>query len=1346
RAIERDYQRLDKLDAEQRGIPIPAGKSTVEVANKAHILEKRVFYKEPEPKAETAADAAGISLNTYGRLNLPAMSKLLGKTEQQIITELGDKAFNDPREGYVTSDEYLSGNVKAKLAEAKAMAEKDPAFQRNVLALEDVQPADIAPGDIHVALGSPWVPGEHYGTFAREVLGIGDARVSLNRVIQKFDLGGVQGGTERFGTSRFSARKVYERVLNHSDATVYDYHEDGKRTVNPEATEAMRGAMDVMQDEFRDWVWKDQNRRNVLHRLYNDTHNTDRARTYDGSHLTFPGKVDDSIIALRPHQINGAWRAIQDGRMLADHVVGAGKTFMYIAAAMKMKQMGLAKKPMLAVPNHLVQQWAGDWMKLYPNANILAVTENDFTADRRKLTFSRIATGDWDAVIVAHSQFSRISPPAEFEQQYLAQKKAELLEAKTNVEGGDRRSIKQIEKMIESLGERVKAINDRLKRDRDTVGFDEMGIDNLIVDEAHEFKNLGFTTNKTRVSGLGTAANGGSQKAEDLFIKAQYLQSLNKGRGLFFATGTPVSNTLAEMFTMQRYMANAEMRGRGIHLFDLWANTFAHETTSFELDSSGRGLKAKTVLSKFLNVPEMMQLYKRFADTITLNDLKEITKAAGGEWPVPKIKGGRAQNTVVKPSEALLSYIENNIIPRMEAVSGQNGQKPDPRVDNMLKITNDARLAALDVRLRDPLAPDDPNSKPNQMISDAMELYKKWQADRGAQLIFCDLSTPATAVSKEKAAFDELVRRAAEGDEAAAAKLDAMSPDDQLALSAKFSVYDDVKKKLIAAGVPEREIAFIHDANTDLQKKALFDKVNRGDVRFLMGSTAKMGAGTNVQERLVALHHLDAPWRPSDLEQREGRIVRQGNSLYARDPDGFEVEINRYATERTYDSRMWQLIERKAGIVEQIRKGDNTLREVDDVAGEAANAAEMKAAATGNPLIIEQVELQAKVKRLETQQRAYNNRRWDAENEVTRLNADGGPEGRYERAKERADAADKTLEANPRDPFSVTVGSKTYDEFKAGANAFATSVVKAIGDMERSGGHKTYPVGTYRGADVTLARQYGGIDVLRVAYPNNPVLGDIGFAMDMVDKETGAVSGAGLLTKVNNVINRIGQWGDDAQRQLARDKRRLGELNDLLATPFRGGDELKEAQARLKVVTDTLVKDSAPKGQPAPEMTGPPASAKPFVADFDLGDTKAPAGYKPPNLNDPKTKAIYSMVEKIAAPLRRTGVDIRVVDDHRGFPASVRANPKAQFARGVFLPDPKTGRTTLFLNASKLATVAQAKRTLMHELVGHYGMEKLLGEQFDSVAKDALRLVRTDPRLAAIKERVARYKDFGERK
>ena len=1336
RALEKSYEKIDHADAVARGLQVKNGRSTVEQAQKADILEKRVFQPEKKFVAETSDDALAISLNTHGRVNVDAMADMLGKPKEQIIKELGDKLFNDPKSGYVTADEYLSGNVKAKLAAAVAMAKEDPSYQRNVDALQHVQPPDVNPADIYVSLGSPWVHDDIYADFARKELGIDDAQIKKYESLQKFTVTAMKRGVEKFGTQARSARDIFEASVNNQPVTVYRTERvNGKevRTIDNDATTAAAAAQDAMREHFGDWVWKDDARRARLAQTYNDTYNTDRARTHDGSHLSFPGKVDDSVIKLRPTQVNAVWRSIQDGKVLMDHVVGAGKTYTAITAAMTKRRMGLARKPTFAVPNHLVEQWAADWMRLYPAAKIIAVTKNDFTKDRRKLLFSRIATGDFDGVIVAHSQFTRIKPPKDFEQRYMQEKIQEYEDtvAQLNAAGEDKRTIKQIEAQRDSMKEKLKAKMEGIDRDEDTAHFDEMGIDDLSVDEAHEFKNLGFVTRKRNVSGLGNPA--GSQKAEDLFIKTRYLNELNGGRGLSLMTGTPVSNSLAEMYTMQRYLAYDDMKARGVHGFDLWANTFAQEKTEFELDSSGRGLKPKTVLSKFLNVPEMMQLYKRYADTVTMADLKRMYSEANGgkEFPIPKVTGGKPNNEIVQPSHGLLSYIENNIIPRMEAIQGLRGAKPDPSVDNMLKVTNDARLAALDVRLKDPEAPDDPGSKTNTAVKNIVDKWKATAADRGAQLVFCDLSTPKAAVAKERAAFVELNRKAEAGDEDAQAKLAGMSQDELLSLSSGFSVYDDMRAKLQAAGIPAREIAFIHDANTDLQKKQLFDKVNRGDIRVLMGSTSKMGAGMNVQQRLVALHHLDAPWRPSDVEQREGRIIRQGNELYNRDPSKFTVDVNRYATERTYDSRMWQLIERKAGIVEQIRKADPNLREVDDVSGEAANAAEMKAAATGNPLLIEQVETQAQVQRLTSLKKSYDRRVYDAQAEIGRLSSGGGPEARNAENLADAEAAEKVIAANPREPFAANIGGQAYDKFSEAATALNARVIDGIAAFN-NGSRKPIDIGTFRGATMRLQRDLG-TDVIHVNYPDAR-LGDIGQTGPVISD--GKVSGAGLLTQVNNAINRMSNWRSEAAYSLARDTKRLAELQDVVNQPFKQAGILASTSARLKEITNELTKSAAPKLQ-SPD----PATKK--LDQMDSAPTAAPA-IKQPNIFSARAKEIRDHIGPVIDGLKKSGINAVVVDDPRAIPDK-RAEQKSMYggAKGLVRHN-DDGTKTIYLVASNIKDNATLDRVLAHELVGHVGMQGLLGDRFGSVASDALALVRSNPKFKDIAERVLKYKNLGE--
>ena len=1171
RAMEINYQRLDATEAARAGLTMPKGRKTIERADKAAIFTKRVLFPTVASKVESPADALAVCLNQRGRVEIDVMADMLGMDRAAVIEGLGDRVFERPNGSLAVADDYLSGNVKKALTEAMAAATADPRFERNVKALAAVQPADLEPGAIHIAVGSPWVPGAVYAAFGSDVLGLQDAVVTPVPAVQHMVLTCSTKGFERFGTARMTASEIYSKLLSRAPIVVRDKMDDGRYVTNHAETEAARQMGESINEAFVDWVWNDAARRDQLTRIYNDTFNTDRPRTYDGSHLTFPGKSAE--ITLRVNQVNAVWRMIQDGVMLADQVVGAGKTYLAIAAVMEMRRMGLVSKPLIAVPNHLVQQWACDFMRLYPGANILAVTEADFSKDRRKLMFARIATGDWDAVIVAHSQFTRIAVPTAFAVSYMEQKVLEFERAIAALESAnaDGRIIKRTEKRIENYRERIKAKLASIERDTDVTDMDSMGIDCLVVDEAHAFKNLGFVTAKRNVSGLGNPE--GSQRAEDLFMKVRYLFQKNTARGVFFMTGTPVSNSLAEMFTIQRYLALDVLVEKGIAEFDLWANTFAEETVSFELDSSGRGLKAKTILKRFLNVPEMMAIYHRCADTVTMTDLHAMhRKATGQEWPVPKITGGKPENVICPPSPALLGYIEKCIIPRMNAVCGENGHRPDPSVDNMLKITNDARLAALDVRLRLPNAADAADSKVNTAMRRILAIHQQWAAQRGTQLVFCDLSTPTGAVASERAAYVELVARADHGDDAASAALDAMSQDVILSLSGSFSVYDDLRAKLIEAGVAAHEVAFIHDAKTDLQKQALFDKVNRGDVRILIGSTSKMGAGMNVQRRLVALHHLDAPWRPSDLEQREGRILRQGNAFYEADPR-FEVCVIRYATERTYDSRLWQLLERKATVVEQIRKADSDLREVDDVVGQAASAAEMKAAATGEPLIMEQVELEHGIKRLEALKRAHTNRLYDADRSLKWLERDGGPDARLAAAFPRVVAAESYLASAPRDPFEITVAGIRHTTFKDGANALAHTLAKAIGSRGYS--HARTQLGTYRKAQLTLVATAFDPEIELSIGGDVGVIGTVSAAPD----KEGRISAAGMIARLDHAIAAIAGWGNSKRELCARENGQIADLRALLAQPFKQQADLIAAKDRLNVVMRTLISRSTSRTQ-----------------------------------------------------------------------------------------------------------------------------------------------------------------------
>lgn len=953
-------------------------------AEKAAIFTKRTQspYKAPS-KAKSAKDALTASLSIMGKVDLDYMSQLYGQPEEAIIAELSAILFRDPASGnYATRDEYLSGNVKAKLAQARAAADRDPAFKGNVEALEAVQPADLEAADIVVKPGAHWVPGKYVAQFLDHLIeGRGSSAHYLKINGQwSLDLGDVaQTARVAWSTDRASIDRIIDGAFQQKPVQVFDDIGDGKKALNADATEAATEKANKVAQAWREWIFEDGERRRDLARLYNDLFNTTVQREYDGSHLQFPGKIGNDVITLRPHQANAVWRIMQAGPTLLDHVVGAGKTFTIVAGAMELRRTGFAKKPAVVVPNHLVGQWAEDFVALYPGARVLQTTKKDFEKGNRKRLMARIATGDWDAVIIAHSQFSKIEMDADFQADFLREQIAELSEGiqeMKQAEGKDSRTVKQAEKQREALENKLKKLLDTGRKD-DNLTFGELGLDALFLDEAHEFKNLFYVTTMRGVMGMGNPA--GSDKAADMFMKVQYVLRKTGDRNVVFATGTPISNTMAELYTLQRYLDYADLRQRGLMHFDVWARQFGQVTSDFELSVTGQ-YKLATRFAKFVNMPELMQRYQSFADVINRDDINRMLAAQGKTLGVPKLKGGKPQLVVVQPTAEQSAYVAD-LVRRAENMP----KRPEKGADNMLKIMSDARKAALDMRAIDPNSDDVP-TKTTEAVKRITALHKKWAKDKGTQLVFIDLSTPNGAKGKEAARIRALAERAEDGDQDAQEELDKLSPDEIAALDGTFSVYDDMRSQLIKAGIPEKEIAFIHDANTELQKQELFGKVRSGAVRVLFGSTAKMGAGMNVQERLVALHHMDAPWRPSDLEQREGRIIRQGNLLYARDPQGFEIEVVRYATERTLDARMWQTIEAKATFIEQIRKGAN-VREFEDVSGEAANAAEMKAAASGNPLFLEDVTLRKKIRTLENQRYEHDREQQRAADTAHRLQA-----------------------------------------------------------------------------------------------------------------------------------------------------------------------------------------------------------------------------------------------------------------------------------------------------------------------------------------------------------------------
>lgn len=1067
-----------------RGISAAVSKSTgeaqrPETATKAAIFSKRT--QEPYRPVESVAsakDALVASLSDKGRVDLAHMEKLYGKPRDEIIKELGDLLYEDPVAGHMAADAYLSGNVKKKLAEARQAAQADDRFMRNVRALENVQPADVDAVDIAVKPGAHWLPRETMADFARHISGVSNVSAFFNPLSNKwtFTFKGSTGreAETRWGTDYKSVAEILDSVANQQPITVRQKQSDGSTVVLEKETQAANEKAEAVKREFSQWIFDDDARRARLSRIYNDTFNTDVVRKYDGSHLTFPGKVDDAIIQLRPHQANAIWRAVQSDTTLFDHVVGAGKTFTMAGAAMEMRRIGQARKPMFLVPNHLVLQWAKDFINLYPGANILAASKADFEAGNRKKLFARVATGDYDAVIVPHSSFGRIEVDPKAQAAYIESQVADLAESMRQVkeeEGSKSQNVKAMQKRIELLQEKQKKLLDTGRKD-DSLYFNELGVDALFVDEAHEFKNLAYSTSMQRVAGLGS--KDGSQKASDLHLKVQQVLDATGGKNVVFATGTPISNTMAEMYTMQRYLDGKGLAERGLSHFDAWARMFGEVVNDWEISPAGK-YKLNSRFAKFNNMPELMQRYSTFADVINREDIREMLRAQGKDLPVPKLVGGKPENIVVDRSPAQADYIGvaqkdasgNEVYPNGSLIWRADNlpKRPTKGADNMLKIMSDARKAALDMRLIDPTLPDHPGSKVNNAADRIKGLYDKWHKDKGTQLVFIDLSTPKEARGREAQRIRELIDKAEAGDEDARVALDAMSPDELEALNSKFSVYDDLKQKLISRGIPENEIAFIHDANTDLQKDTLFGKVRSGAIRVLLGSTAKMGAGMNVQERLVGLHHLDAPWRPSDLEQREGRIIRQGNKLYERDPKGFEVSVSRYATKETLDARMWQTLEGKANFIEQVRKGGAN-RSVEDVAGEAMNSAEMKAAASGNPKILEEMQLRRQLRELENAQSNHTREQYRIKDSITRaLQAQKDDTARL--GEMQADAALKVPEQ-----FQMNVRGKVFDK-RADAG---TAILEAVNDLpELPNGMWTgpyHPVGKY-GDWKLVARRVG---------------------------------------------------------------------------------------------------------------------------------------------------------------------------------------------------------------------------------------------------------------------------------
>ena len=878
-------------------------------ATKATIFHERtIHHRQPIQSVSSPKEALLVSLNERGRVDLHHMAGLLNKPTEEFMPDLKGIIFLSPQTNeWETDDHYLSGNVREKLTVAEAAAVTDPRFAENVEALKSVQPADLSATEIDVRLGACWLPPEDVKQFTHELLNI-PSGVEIGHVHAlgtwhingNWEARGATANTTDWGTDRYTALELIEDALNLKTPTVYDMNEEKKPVVNAQATEAAREKQERIKERFKEWIWSDDSRRERLCRLYNDTFNHTRLRTFNGDHLTLPGASE--AIKLHGHQKAGVWRILQTPNTLLAHVVGAGKTYTMVAAAMELKRLGFARKPVFAVPNHMLGQFSTELLTLYPGANILVAGKLDFESQNRKKLFSRIATGNWDAVIVTHSGFERIPLARETQERFFEEQLHELEMIKRQLaDSSNRRLVKEIERAKKRLEARLQALAAEHKKDN-TLTFEELGVDRLFVDEAHYFKNLFYVTKMTRIAGLPQTA---SERAFDMYLKVRHIQSLNGGGGVVFATGTPIANSMAEMFTMQRYIQADQLRKHNLHHFDSWAATFGEPVTAMELSPDGAGYRLNTRFARFINVPELMQMFRQSADVQT---------AAMLNLPCPKLEDEKPAIRNAPATVELKAFVQE-LAARADRL--KRG-RVDPSEDNMLKITSEGRKAALDLRLMKPVTQDEPQGKVNLAVENIHRIWLATAAQRCAQLVFCDLSTP-----KDKG----------------------------------FSVYRDMSDKLERLGVPTREIAFIQDFDSDASKLALFRDVRAGKVRVLFGSTQKMGSGTNVQERLIALHHLDAPWRPADVEQREGRILRQGNKNAV-------VQVYRYVTEGSFDAYMWQTLETKAKFIAQVMSGDMTVRRLEDLDSAALTYAEVKAIASGNPLVIEKAQVDAELIRL----------------------------------------------------------------------------------------------------------------------------------------------------------------------------------------------------------------------------------------------------------------------------------------------------------------------------------------------------------------------------------------------
>ncbi len=1087
--------------------------SALEVLNENGELERKadMFFKrtiqphKPVTKVDTASEALAVSMGEKAGIDMEYMQELSGKSEETLYQDLKGVIFFNPHYGYgnitepkyLMADEYLSGNVREKLALAKRTAMLYPEdYKINVEALEKVQPKDLTASEISVRLGATWVPPEIYQQFMFEFLNTPNYaqwRIKVhyspytggwNIEEKSYDRGNVKANST-YGTGRINAYKIIEETLNLKDVRIFDYIEDdeGKRkaVLNKKETAIAQAKQELLKQGFQDWVWADPERREKLTRLYNEKFNSIRPREYDGSHIIFSGMNPE--ITLREHQRNAVAHILYGGNTLLAHAVGAGKTFEMVAASQELKRLGLCNKSLFVVPNHLTEQWAAEYLQLYPSANILVATKKDFETKNRKRFCGRIATGDYDAVIIGHSQFEKIPMSIERQRAILEQQIEELTNgiAELKANRGERFSIKQLERSRKAVTQKLAKLNDQSRKD-DVVTFEELGVDRLFIDESHYYKNLFLYTKMRNVGGIAQTE---AQKSSDLFMKCRHLDEITGGRGTVFATGTPISNSMVELYTIQRYLQYNTLVKNNLQHFDAWASTFGETVTAIELTPEGSGYRAKTRFAKFYNLPELMSMFKEVADIKTADMLK---------LPVPEAE---YHNVSVEPSEMQKDMVAS-LAERAEKVRGGG---VDASVDNMLKITNDGRKLALDQRMLNEMLPDFDGSKINACVENVFRIWEETKDKKSAQLVFCDLSTPKN--------------------------------------DGTFSVYNDIRKKLIERGVPESEVRFIHEADTDMKKKELFQKVRKGEVRVLMGSTQKMGAGTNVQDRLIALHDVDCPWRPSDLEQRSGRIIRQGNS----NP---KVEIYRYVTKQTFDAYLYQLVEGKQKFASQIMTSKSPVRSAEDIDETALSYAEIKMLATGNPYIKEKMDLDIQVQKLKLLKSNFLSEKYSLEDKIIKYYPQ-----RITSLENRIAGLEKDVETAKQHPKPMDdrfVGMEVQGAFYSEKADAGKAIIEACKQMTSP---EAIPLGKYRGFDLELYFDSG-----KRTYCVT-VKGETSRSVDLGDDVHGNI------TRIDNGVERFAESLEVARSSLEDTKNQFETAQKEVAKPFVQEEELKVKLARL---------------------------------------------------------------------------------------------------------------------------------------------------------------------------------------